>query len=209
MELPFKFNHPCTISISGPSGSGKTYLTVNILRNIQKIFSPVPKDVVFYYSQWQPAYETISPRPRFVCGLPTMDTIEEINKPTLFIIDDGMSKLDQAVSDIFLMYSHHRDVSVILLLQNYYNKNKHMRDINTNTNYVIFMKNPRNKLAVSHLAKESFPHQYKYVMESYNDATKDPYSYLLFNFSQEASDEMRLIAQILPQPGAYQVAYIP
>ena len=206
--LPFVFHHPCTCSISGPSGSGKTSLTIKILNNLNRIYDPPPRDVVYCYSQWQDEYSTITPQPHFVKGLPGTDAIDGIVKPTLFIIDDAMSKLDQTVCDIFLMYSHHKNLSIILLLQNYHNKNKHMHDINTNTSYVIFMKNPRNKLAVSHLAKESFPSQYKYVMESFSDATKSPYGYLLFNFSQEAEDRMRLLTNIIPLEGDYQITYI-
>ncbi len=173
------------------------------------MFHPKPTNVVFYYSQWQTAYNDIFPKPIFLKGLPGQENIENIKVPTLFIIDDAMSKLDQAVSDIFLMYSHHRNLSVILLLQNYYNKNKHLRDINTNTNYVIFMKNPRNKLAVSHLARESFPNRYQYVMESFDDATKDPHGYLLFNFNQQAADDIRLYTNIVPHKNTYQIAYLP
>ena len=205
----FYFHHPCTCSISGPSGSGKTFLTVKILNNLEKIFNPTPGNIIYYYSQWQPAYNDISPKPQFIKGLPTVQAIEKINQPTLIVIDDAMSKLDQAVSDIFLMYSHHRNLSVILLLQNYYNKNKHLRDINTNTNYVIFMKNPRNKLAVSHIAKESFPNQYQYVMESYLDATREPHGYLLFNFNQQADEDLRLFMNIVPDKSSYQIAYLP
>lgn len=205
----FVFNHPCTCSISGPSGSGKTFLTVKILNNLQSIFSPAPINVVYYYSQWQETYNDIRPQPLFVKGLPTQQAIESIRHPTLYVIDDAMSKLDQGIADIFLMYSHHRNLSVILLLQNYYSKNRHLRDINTNTNYVIFMKNPRNKLAVSHLARESFPNQYQYVMESYEDATRDPHGYLLFNFNQQANDDIRLYTNIIPDANTYQMAYLP
>ncbi len=205
----FVFKHPCTCSISGPCGSGKTFLTVKILNNLQSIFSPAPSNVVYYYTQWQRRYNDILPKPLFVKGLPIQQAIDSINQPTLFVIDDAMSKLDQGVADIFLMYSHHRNLSVILLLQNYYSKNRHLRDINTNTNYVIFMKNPRNKLAVSHLARESFPHQYQYVMESYSDATREPHGYLLFNFNQEADDDVRLYTNIVPDAKTYQIAYLP
>ncbi len=208
-KLPFSFHHPCTCSISGPSGSGKTSLTMKILNNLHRIFTPPPTRVIYYYNQWQDDYNNIRPQPRFVKGLPGMDSIEAISQPTLFVIDDSMSQLDQTICNIFLMYSHHRNLSVILLLQNYYSKNKYMRDINTNTNYVIFMKNPRNKLAVSHLAKESFPSQYKYVMDSYYDATREPFGYLLFNFNQEAEDSMRLLTNISPEEGAFQITYIP
>ena len=206
---PFYFHHPSTCSISGPSGSGKTWLTVNILNNIEWIYSPSPSRVVYFYSQWQDAYSDIHPQPIFIQGLPGVEDIENISEPTLFIIDDGMSKLDQSVCDIFLMYSHHRNLSIILLLQNFHNKNKHMCDINTNTNYVIFMKNPRNKLAISHLVKESFPGQHKYVMESFHDATKEPFSYLLFNFRQDTDDRLRLVSNIIPPPGSFQYVYLP
>ena len=105
----FVFNHPCTCSISGPSGSGKTFLTVNILNNIDVLFHPVPRKVIYYYSQWQSSYNDIHPVPTFVKGLPGQHVIENINEPTLLVIDDAMSKLDQVITDIFLMYSHHRD----------------------------------------------------------------------------------------------------
>lgn len=206
---PFTFHHPCTISISGPSGSGKTVLTIDILNNLSKIFRPPPVDVTFFYSEWQSNYEEISPRPLFIKGVPTKERIESINRPSLFIVDDSMGDINQTIVDIFTKYSHHKDLSLILLLQNFHNRGHHQRTINLNTNYIVFMKNPRNKLAVTYMSREIFPNRMKYVMESFDDATKLPYSYLLFDLKQETPDKMRLVTNILPKPGTYQYFYIP
>ena len=58
-------------------------------------------------------------------GLPDVTDFDG-SDPVLLIIDDLM---DETVANIFTRGSHHRNVSVILLVQNLFLKNKHVRTI--------------------------------------------------------------------------------
>ncbi len=206
---PFYFHHPTTISISGPSNSGKTSLVIDIINNKEELFDPIPIDIYIFFSEEQPLYNKIKYPIKLIHGIPDQNICKKIVVPSLFIIDDNMEKIDQVISNIFTKYAHHKNLSVILIMQNYYNKNEFQRTININTTYNIFMKNPRNKLAVMQLAKEAFPGNTKYVMESYVDATIDPFSYLVIDLRQETSDDLRLITNIIPQKNKYQTFYVP
>ncbi len=206
---PFHFRHPTTISISGPTNSGKTSLVVDIINNKNELFNPTPTDIYFFYSEKQPLYSKLKYPIKFFKGIPDENICNKISTPSLFIIDDNMEKIDNVSSKIFTKYAHHRDISVILILQNYYNKGPHQRTINVNTTYNIFMKNPRNRLSVMQIAKESFPGKLNYVLESYQDATRDPYSYFIFDLHQKTDDDMRLVTNIIQSKGDKQTFYLP
>ena len=51
------------------------------------------------------------------------------SRPTLLIIDDLMDQVDQSVANLFTKGSHHRNVSVVFLVQNLFHKNKHISTI--------------------------------------------------------------------------------
>lgn len=56
-------------------------------------------------------------------NLPDTEMLD-CGKRTLLIIDDLMSETDGRVTDIFTKGSHHKDISVIYISQNLYNKNR-------------------------------------------------------------------------------------
>jgi hypothetical protein len=62
----------------------------------------------------------------------------------------------------------------------------------------VLFKNPRDASAISHLAKQMFPGEPKFLPAAYADATKDPHSYLFIDLRQETLDTMRLRTRILP-----------
>ena len=58
------------------------------------------------------------------------------------------------------------------------------------------MKNTRDSSSVSILAKQTHPFKTRFVTDSYLDATKKPYSYLLMDLRQETPEKIRLRANI-------------
>jgi hypothetical protein len=60
------------------------------------------------------------------------------------------------------------------------------------------MKNPRDKQQIKYLAKQIFADNSKYLIEAYNDATKNPYGYLVIDLTAETPDEYRLRTRIYP-----------
>lgn len=103
----------------------------------------------------------------------------------------------QQVVDLFTRGSHHCDITTFYLTQNVFPQGKNARTISLNVHYIIAFKNPRDALSVRILAQQAFPHKVQYVMESFQDATKNPYGYLLFDLHPLTPEEYRLRTNIL------------
>ena len=73
-------------------------------------------------------------------------------------------------------------------------------------NYIVLVKNPCDKVQVSFLARQVFPHKSKILQQAYNDATSKPHSYLLLDFQQSTPENRRLKSEIFP--GEKQFIYV-
>jgi len=71
------------------------------------------------------------------------------------ILDDLMNETNQSVTDLFTKGSHHRDLSVVYIVQNLFNNGKEHRTISLNSHYIAVFKNSRNALQIIHLAKQA------------------------------------------------------
>ena len=202
MYYDARLHHPSTILISGPSGSGKTCLTNNLLEYKEELFKPIcPSFTILIYEEWQTSYDSMHSRGFIhlaLKGFPDIEYIKELlqehkdNNGTLLIIDDQMQNIDQNIVNIFTIYSHHYNVTCILLTQSLFLSSKEYRTISLNTHYIILMKNSRDSSSVTQLAKQTNPFNTRYVTDSYIDATINPYSYLMFDLRQETPNEIRL-----------------
>ena len=92
------------------------------------------------------------------------------------------------------------------LTQNLFPPGKQSRTISLNSHYMIVFKNPRDSLGISTLARQMYPNNTKYLLESFQDATKKPYGYLLLDLHQLTTENMRLRTNILP--GEKQIVYV-
>jgi len=75
------------------------------------------------------------------------------SESTLLILDDLMSETNELVANVFTKISHHRNVSVVYLTQNLFDKNKYARTISLNAHYLVLFKNPRDATQFATLAK--------------------------------------------------------
>ena len=108
-----KMIHPFTCLVTGPTGCGKlTFLKKLLELKDDKIFN-APSKVIWCYTQWQPLYASME-GVDFHQGLPEVEELESC----LLILDDMMSQLGSEVAEVFTRGSHHRDVSVIAVMQN-------------------------------------------------------------------------------------------
>ena len=71
---------------------------------------------------------------------------------------------------------------------------------------MIVFKNPRDSLGISTLARQMYPHCTNFLLQSFQDATKRPYGYLLLDLYQLTPENMRLRTNILP--GEKQIVYV-
>ena len=73
--------------------------------------------------------------------------------------DDMMMQCanSKLIAQAFTQKQHHRNLSVILILQNLYSHGKVMRNVHVNTEYVVLFRNPRDKSQFGHLARQLKP----------------------------------------------------
>ena len=196
------FKHPFTCLVTGVSGCGKTEFIMQLLNEMDVIISPQVHKVFWvygtYHQRLQDAQE-IFPNLRLSSSLEqAFKHAEEEIKPSLMIIDDCMQsggKSDQ-MADLFTKGSHHKNISVVFVLQNLFHRGRTMRDIHMNTHYMVLFKSPRDRAQVNHLARQIFPGETKYFMEAFNDATKDPFGYLIIDLKPATPENRRLKSKI-------------
>lgn len=191
-----QLQHPFTCLISGPTGCGKTSLVKDILE--KQLISPPPQHVLWLYAEDQPLYHTLS-NVFFHWGIP--EDLEErfdVNETNLVIIDDLMTQgnNDQRITRLFSVGSSHRNLSIIFIVHNLFDKGKEMRTISLNTHYLIVFKNPRDNQQIATLARQMYPHQSQFMIEAFQDATKHPYGYLLIDLKPKTQEFLRIRTSI-------------
>ena len=195
--------HPFTSVISGPTGSGKSVFVRRFVHNIKHMMTPIPDRILWCYGEYQILYGTVD-GVDFHQGLPDLDTLDPREKH-LIILDDLMDETDQRVASLFTKKSHHRNISVMYIVQNLFHRGKHHRTISLNAHYMVVFKNPRDVSQIMALAHQMYPQRTKYFLEAYTAATARPHGYLVIDMKQETPDILRLRSHIFP--GEEQKAY--
>jgi hypothetical protein len=108
------------------------------------------------------------------------------------------AEADKSIFSLFTIDSHHKNISVFFLTQNLFSQGKYSRTISLNCQYIILMNNPRDRSQINYLAKQVFPTNSKFLVESYIDATSQKHGYLLLDFKQDTDNSMRVQTGILP-----------
>ena len=123
----------------------------------------------------------------FQQGLPDLDTLDHREKH-LVILDDLMDETDQRVASLFTKKSHHRNISVMCIVQNLFHRGKHHRTISLKAHYMVVFKNPRDVSQIMALPHQMYPQRTKSCLEGY----------LVIDMKQETPDILRLRSRIFP-----------
>jgi len=67
-----------------------------------------------------------------------------------------------------------------------------MRTISLNAQYIFLFKNPRDNSQFAHLARQLYPHNYRFAVDAYKNSTQDTFGYLLIDLRNEQDEELRL-----------------
>ncbi len=203
-----RWKHPFTCILSGPTGCGKTHFARQLIKYAADLITPPPEHILWIYDNDDP--ESTAGIPKYVELTKDVDSINLLSadKRHLVIVDDKMMDDETAekMEQLFTRGSHHRNLSVVYIIQNLFNKHKRHRTISVNTHYLVIFKNPRDRTQIEVLARQTHPGNSKFVLESYNKATAKPYGYLLLDLHQKTDDAIRLRTDIFDYP---QVVFIP
>lgn len=204
----FTFKHPFTCIISGPTQCGKTHFTISLLENRSVLIDPEPTKIIWCYGEDQDKIWNLPSEVILSKGLEGLQEVDR-NETNLVILDDLMNEvgMSQEVAELFTKGSHHRNLSVILIVQNLFNQAKTMRTISLNAHYMNLFKNPRDAGQIRSLASQLFPGKLGYLVDAYKQATSRPHGYLLLDLKQSTPDHLRLLSDILPGEEGYY--YVP
>ena len=206
-ENGLKLRHPFTMMVAACTGGGKTWFVKDLLENRQQWISPAPQRIIWIYGQWQPLYaemQRIIPGMEFVKGIPANIEDEQFLNPAiqnLIVIDDLMSEAsnDKRICDLFTKGSHHRNLSVICLVQNLYYQGKESRTMSLNSQYLVVFNNPRDQQQITVLARQMYPGQSEKFLNTYRMATSKPFGYLLIDLKPDTSNDKRLWPNVFQQ----------
>lgn len=204
-----RLQHPFTCCLAGMTGCGKTRWVQRLLMGGDSTINQAPENIIWCYSEFQPAYAQLGkalPHLAFVEGFPVeVDELIDKTKRNLIIIDDLMNEVgnDKRVTALFTKGSHHKNLSVILILQNLFQQSKEMRTISLNSQYLVIFKNPRDASQINHLAKQMYLGNIKFLQQSFKNATSKPFGYLLIDSRANTPDEIRLRTHIFPKETTY------
>jgi GTPase SAR1 family protein len=186
--------------VVGASFSGKSTFTKRLIEN--RMFEPFPERIVWCYGIYQPLYdEMLTLGVEFIEGFPSelYETLDS-SKSTLIVIDDLMDEVqdNKTLTKFFTKGCHHKNVTIIFILQNLFPQGKHCRTISLNTQYIVVFKNTRDKSQINCLGKQMFPGRSKYFQEAYLDATKARGGYLFLDLKPDTPDDWRVRTNIFP-----------
>ena len=141
-EVDVRLKSPFTAIVAGPTGSGKTRMLTRLIMSAAEVANPPPAEIILYcYGAWQEGYESLRDRVRFHEGM--MDVKEEIpadGRNRWLIVDDLMEEAGASknTSTVYTKYSHHRNVSVFMVVQNLFFGG---RTASINSHYFFLFKN--------------------------------------------------------------------
>ena len=137
--MPIKFLANHNTIIFGQTGAGKTCFILDVIR--YKLVHPFPKNIYYMYKVRQPFMDQIN-NINFIEGLDfnAIDT----NKPSMLVIDDLVLSTNKDVAEMFILGSHHRQISIFFITQNLFPNCNLFRLMSTNAHYFVIFQNQRN-----------------------------------------------------------------
>ena len=105
--------HPFTSVISGPTGSGKSVFVRRFVHNIKHMMTPIPDRILWCYGEYQTLYGTV-------------DGVD-------FHLRRSHGRNGSKSSFLLTKKSHHRNISVMYIVQNLFHRGKHHTTISLNT----------------------------------------------------------------------------
>ena len=195
--------------VSGPSRCGKTFFISELLENIDTFSKDPPETVLYIYKVWQTKFDEMK---SVVDGFieDNENVVHQLKELALgqrvFVIFDDLinSKSLVDIATLFTVDGRHMNMSMAFLTQRMFVNNEHFRQISQNCDYFCVFKNPRNSSEIRTLAQQLTPGSLD-LIEIYKEATKNPFSYLLINLTQECDPSIKYLSHIFDESHSLKV----
>ena len=211
--LDARLQTPFTMIVAAGTGSGKSVFCSKLVKYNKEMMSTPPDRIIWAYGEYQDLFETMSDENvEFVKGLtPEMLERQNLTGSTLLIIDDLADSIDgKFLSAIFTRMSHHRSISIILLINNLYYRGlgPHLRDCSLNAHMLVVFGGSRMQGTILTLAKQVYGPKFRQLVEAFNLATNGiPFGYILINTKANTPEVLKLRTKIFP--GEENICFVP
>lgn len=187
---------PFSMIIAGPSNSGKTTYVHQLLLNSDRLIDHTFDYVLWFYGQKIPNnLEIKNINIQYIDGIPeNIDNFINPEKNGLAIFDDLMEECEnnKIIANFFTKRSHHENVSIIFITQNFFSHGKERKTFTKNATYFVIFNSPLDQTISHSLAHKIMPKQKKVFQDIFNEATKTPYSYLFIDGHQQTPKKAML-----------------
>ena len=156
-----------------------------------KLVLPFPENIYYMYRVHQSFMEE-HPEITFIEGLnfSLMDT----SKPSMLVIDDLVLSTNQDVAEMFILGSHHRQVSIFFLTQNLFPNCNLFRTMSANAHYFVIFQNQRNFRQVMTLARQVFVGKdVNRIVNAYKRAGETSRGFIILSFSALLPKELTVV----------------
>ena len=197
------------VFVAGPSSCGKTIFSCDTIQNWPLISRQAFHAIIYCWNKWQPKYEDM----RQLVTHWVKDDESMISKiksiargqPVLIIFDDAInSKSLPEIANLFMIDGRHSNMSMMFLTQRMFDKDKSFMQISRNSDYFVVFKNPRDASEIGRLAQQLTPGK-RSLIGIYEEATKDPWSYLFIDLTQECPPEVKYTSHLFDENGVVRV----
>ena len=176
-----KLEKPFRLIIGGGSGTGKTTFLQRLV-NEGHFSSPFEK-IVYCYPDYliDPPVE-FDPIVDFRPGIGDLEFYSSLPKNTLIILDDLMSECGESkdIMKLFTVIARKRQLSIIFLVQNMFDKSKQFRNIRLNATTLVLFKFHAAKDIPKRILKD-LDMDTLITSRSLDNIFKNPYAYIMFD----------------------------
>ena len=157
--------YPFTMLLCGPTSSGNSCWMNKLLTHAKTMINPSPERIIWCYRRCQPLFSEIQQTIKnivFVHGIPEYlndDSFIDTRYPSLIVIGDLMRDATNSkdVCDFFVEGSHHRNLSIVCIMQNAFSKGKGNRAMSSNSQYIVLFQIQEIKSVQSYLQDRCIP----------------------------------------------------
>ena len=192
--MPIKFLANHNTIIFGQTGVGKTHFILNVIK--QRLIHPFPKKLYYMYNVEQDFMNTWNAIENqsitFIKGLDftQMDTSE----PSLLVVDDLVLSTNKEVAEMFILGSHHKQISVFFITQNLFPNCPVFRIMSANAHYYVIFQCHRHFRQVHTLARQIFiGDDLKRITNAYKRASETPRGFIVLSFSPLLPKELTVV----------------
>ena len=187
--------------VVGPSHSGKTTFVLKLLENKDKAFRSPMRRVVWCYGIYQHELHSRLQAQGYEMH-DGIVSVNEIQPYDIIVLDDLIheSKNSHDVTAMFTRAAHHKPCFIIFITQNLFPPGKEARMRNLNTHYYVIFKNPRDKSQFEAIARQIRARNVRPLVDIFEAATVEPFSYLFLDLTQECPDSFRFRSNLFDGP---------